>query len=35
MFALNDNEQDTFQVDLVTKICSVREAVKKKKSLLL
>ena len=26
MFALNDNEQDTFQVDLVTKFCSVREA---------
>ena len=26
MFALNDNEQDTFQVVLVTKICSVREA---------
>jgi len=26
MFALNDDEQDTLQVDLVTKICSVREA---------
>ena len=26
MFALNDNEQDTLQVDLVTKICSVCEA---------